>query len=221
MKISRAALLAVAALALGVAGCDSSSNTPGASGSTSPTAAATTASTGSGGTSAACVVGAWKSTGFAGSFDQSGTTGTISGGAGYTLTVAPDGATTVDFAGMQPVQFAAKVSGTDVKGAFTYGGKVNGAVKLPTTGTSGNWEPTGTSDFKALTVKLSLTAPVQLDLPSQSIADLAGMSQVQVGSAIDAQPVLKNGTYKCDGNTLTLGPPAGTNVGGTWTLQKA
>jgi hypothetical protein len=220
MKISRAALLAVAALALGVAGCDSSTDTPGASGSTSPTAAATTASTGSG-TSGACVVGTWKSTGFTGSFDQAGTTGTINGGAGYTLVVAPDGATTVDFAGMSPVQFAAKVSGTDVKGSFTYGGKVVGAVKLPASGTSGNWEPTGTSDFKALTVKLSLTAPVALDLPSQSIADLAGMSQVQVGSAIDAQPVLKNGTYKCEGNTLTLGPPAGTTVGGTWAYQKA
>jgi hypothetical protein len=219
MKISRAALLAVAALALGVAGCDSSTNTPGAAGSTSPTSAPTSASTG--GSSAACVVGTWKSTGFKGSFDTAGTTGTIDGGAGYTLVVGPDGATSVDFAGMQPIQFAAKVSGTDVKGAFTYGGKVTGAIKLPTSGTAGNWEPTGTSDFKALTVKLSLTAPVQLDLPSQSIADLAGMSQVQVGSAIDAQPVLKNGTFKCDGNTLTLGPPAGTTVGGTWTLQKA
>lgn len=224
MRMTRAALIVVAGLSLGLSGCNGDTDgTPNANNSTgAPRVSATTGSGSGSGNSASCVVGTWKSTGFSGSLATGGGNGNISGGAGYTMTVSPDGKTVVDFAGMQPIMFTASISGTDVKGSFTYGGKVNGAVNLAqASAASGIWEPTGTSDFSTLKVKLSLTSPVKLDLPEQSIAELAGMSQAQVGSAIDAQPVLKSGTYKCDGNSLTLGPPTAGGVGGTWTLQKA
>jgi hypothetical protein len=173
---------------------------------------------GGGGTAGSCVVGTWKANGFSGTLATAGVQGTFSGGGGYTVTVAPDGATVVNFAGMQPATFESTVGGTNFKGSFTYGGKITGAIRLPATGvTSGQWEPAGTADFSSLTVTVDVTSPIR-----SRLADNVPVSRFtgETGGSVDTTPILKNGTYECSGNTLTLGPPPNTPIGGTWTLSR-
>lgn len=230
MRMTRAVLVAVAGLGLALTGCEGTGTTGNGASSGAPSGGTPSGTAPSGGGSsgaasgvaAQCMVGTWTSTGLDASINQSGATGTITGGEGYTLTVAPDGRTTVDFAGMKPVVFATAVGGAQIKGNFTYGGKVNGTLNTPTaTATSGTLEPVGKMDFGGLTVSVDLTSPVQTQLAKNlPIAQLAGISTAQTGNAVDQQPVLRRSTYRCGGATLTLGPPDGTSLGGTWTLKK-
>lgn len=234
MRMSRIALVMVAGLSLAAtaacegtgAGSASSSDSGSASASGSDSGASGGASGGGvvaapsgGGTAGSCVVGTWKSTGFAGTLATAGVSGTVSGGGGYLVTIAPDGTTVVDFTGMQPATFESTVSGTQLKGSFVYGGKVTGAVRLPATGaTSGQWEPAGNADFSTLTVTVDVTSPVK-----SRLADNVPVSRFtgETGGSVDTTPILKNGTYQCGTNTLTLGPPPNTPIGGTWTLERA
>jgi hypothetical protein len=224
MRGSRLALLAAVGLGLAMTGCDRG-------GGADVTASASAAAPSSGmssaqaapvvsGTAGACAVGTWKSTGFTTTLATAGVTATATGGGGFTLSIGPDGATTVDFTGMQPVVFATSVAGADVKGSFTYGGKVAGTVRLPaTSGDSGAWEPVGAADFSALTVTVDLLSPVQA-----RVADKLPITQfvgAQTGGAVDSTPILRSGTYRCTPSTLTLGPPENTPAGASWTLQRA
>jgi hypothetical protein len=239
MRITRIAVVA-AGLTLGLAACTSNgspngSATPGASGSADASSGASTgASTGasagaSSGPSAPgvanpCVVGTWKSTGMNGTFDAGGARGSASGGGGLTLTVAGNGGTVVDFAGMQPVTFTTTAAGTEIKGQFAYGGKVTGAVAAPPTATTtGVWKPVGTTDWSSLTVTVDMISPVNGRVFDQvKIADFAGAGGGQTGGSVDVQPILREAAYECSGNTLKLGPPPGTTaVGGTWVLQRS
>jgi hypothetical protein len=221
----KAVMVAAAAMGIALAGC-SSAGTDGSSASSGPSAA-DTASAGSGsssdaGTAASCVVGNWRTTGVDGKFDSNGVNGTLTGGAGITMNVAPDGKTTVNFDSMQPVNFNFAVAGGNVKGTFQYGGTVNGAVKTPSTPT-GAWEPVGNVDFGKVTVTVDLTSPTTARVADKvALAQFVGTNAANAGNAVDAQPILRKGTYDCSsGSTLKLGPPAGTTGVGTWTLEKA
>jgi hypothetical protein len=224
MRMSRVALVAVAGLCLAATACDgtgsgSASGSADASGASGSASAGAVAAPSGGGTAGSCVVGTWKSTGASGSVSAAGVKGTFGGGSGYTVTVAPDGATVVDFTGMQPATFATTVGGTDIKGSLVYNGKVTGAVRLPaTSATSGQWEPTGTADFSSLRLTVDVTSPV-----SSRLADNVLVSQYtgETGGSVDTTPIMKNGTYECGTNTLTLGPPPNTPIGATWTLERA
>jgi hypothetical protein len=224
MRGSRLALLAAVGLGLALAGCDRGGATGGAASASAaaPSSGASSAQAAPAvsGTAGACTVGTWKSTGFAGTLATAGVTGSIAGGGGFTLSIGPDGATIVDFTGMQPVTFATAVAGADVKGSFTYGGKVAGTLRLPaTTGDAGAWEPVGAADFSALTVTVDLLSPVQARVADKlPITQFAG---AQTGGAVDSTPILRSGTYRCTSSTLTLGPPENTPAGATWTLQRA
>jgi hypothetical protein len=152
-----------------------------------------------------------------------GATVTASGGGGFTVTVAADGKTMIDFAGMQPIMFNSGVGGTTIKGTYSHGGKVDGTVRaVPTTDTTGSWEPLGTVDWSQLTITVDLTSPVQAKVfDNQKISDFTGIGATQTGQAVDVQPILRKGTYDCSGSTLKIGPESGTSDGTTWTLQKA
>jgi hypothetical protein len=152
-----------------------------------------------------------------------GATVTASGGGGFTVTVAADGKTAVDFSGMQPIMFTSNVGGTNIKGQYLHGGKVDGTVRaVPTSDTAGTWEPVGTVDWSALTITVDLTSPVQAKVfDNQKISDFTGSGVTQTGQAVDVQPILRKGTYECSGSTLKIGPESGTSDGTVWTLQKA
>jgi hypothetical protein len=223
-------LVAAAAVSIGLAGCDNGakSGTPSASGGTSGSSgSATTGSSGgptgaaAGGTAASCVVGTWKADSSSGQLNNSGVTGTIQGGGGFTLKINSDGGTIVDFDGMQPAMFSFAVAGGEIKGQFMYGGQVKGTLKMPGTGTSGNWEPVGPADFSTLTVTVDMTKPVQARIADKvAISQFTGTGTTQTGNAVDGQPILKAGTYKCDTDKLTVGPPANAS-GVTWVFRKA
>jgi hypothetical protein len=169
-----------------------------------------------------CVVGTWKTTGVSGALTGDGVNGTIKGGSGVTMTVAPNGATTVAFAGMKPIEFTYSVSGGGVKGTFSYGGTVSGGVKLPAAGVkSGTWQPTGTVDFSPVTVTVDVSNPaVGRVADKQPLSDFVGSGTASAGAAVDAQPLLKTGAFSCAGSTLTIAPPAGSGGVGSWTLTK-
>nr|BFE65061.1 hypothetical protein GCM10020063_095870 [Dactylosporangium thailandense] len=232
----KAALAAVAVLSIGLTGCGGDKAQPGAGASAGASGAAGTgtsagASTGaSGDTSgttgggqgsvASCLVGTWKADNITGKLSGP-VGGTFQGGGGALLTIDSGGKAQVDFGPMQPVTFTFSVSGNDVKGSFSYGGKVNGAVKSAS-GTTGTLEPSGSVDFGTLTVTVDLTAPVAQRVADKvSIAEFAGTGSANTGGAVDAQPILKKSQYECGSGTLKLSPPAGAEDTGTWTFKKA
>jgi hypothetical protein len=228
----KAAIAAVAVLSIGLAGCGSdkspgSSATAGASGNATAGASAGASggtnggTTGGGqGTAAQCLVGSWKADGLTGKVSGA-VDGSFTGGGGTLMTIDSGGKTQVDFGPMQPVTFAFKVSGSDVKGSFAYGGKVNASIKTPASAT-GTLEPTGTVDFSTLTVTVDLTAPAAVRVADKMpISEFTGTGTADTGNAVDAQPVLKKSQYDCSGNTLKLSPPAGGPDTGTWTFRKA
>jgi hypothetical protein len=219
--------VAGAGLTLGLAGC-TSTGTSTASPSTAASAAATpsaaTSGTSSGGSLAgSCVAGNWRGTGMTMAFDAvGGAKGTATGGSGVQVAISPDGRTVVDFTGMQPVSFQADVSGAQLKGQFTYGGKVTGAVQVASgAATSGTWKPVGSTDWSALTVTVDLSSPIQSKIfDNVKIADFVNANGGQAAGSVEAQPILREATYQCSGETLTIGPPPGSTVGGTWVLKR-
>jgi hypothetical protein len=228
----KVAIAAVAVFSIGLAGCGSD-KTPGSSASAGATGNAAggasagvtgTASSGTGGggqgTASTCLAGTWKADGLTGKLSGP-VNGTFSGGSGVLLTIDSAGKTQVDFGPMQPVTFTFSVSGSDVKGSFGYGGKVNGTIKTPSAAT-GTLEPTGAVDYSSLTVTVNLTAPAAVTVADKMpISEFVGSGTADTGGAVDAQPVLKKSQYDCSGNTLKLSPPAGGPDTGTWTFKKA
>ncbi|MEU7867956.1 hypothetical protein [Dactylosporangium sp. NPDC049140] len=234
----KVALAAVAALSIGLTGCSGDSAKPGAgtsAGASGATGAGggtsggastgasgdTNGTTGGGqGSVASCLVGSWKADNITGKLSGP-VGGTFQGGSGTLLTIDSGGKTQVDFGSMQPVTFTFSVSGNDVKGSFSYGGKVNGAIKSPS-GTTGTLEPTGSVDFSTLTVTVDLTAPVAQRVADKvAISEFAGTGTANTGGAVDSQPILKKSAYECGSGTLKLSPPAGADDTGTWTFKKA
>ena len=218
-------VMAAATMGIALAGC-SAEGAEGTAGSSASSGASASSSAGSGtgsdtGSAASCLVGDWKSTSVQGTFNSNGVNGTLTGGAGVTVSIAADGKTTVGFDKMEPISFSFAVAGGNVKGSFVYGGAVKGTVKTPSA-TSGTMEPVGTVDFGSLTVTVDITSPTSARVADKlPLAQFVGTNSADAGNAVDGQPILRKGTYDCSGSTLKLGPPAGTTGVGTWTLEKA
>jgi hypothetical protein len=87
--------------------------------------------------------------------------------------------------------------------------------------TSGAWLPTGTVNFGDLSLTVRLIEPVAVTIVDNvKIKDVTGDQTTQAGNAVDLQPLLRAGEYRCDGNTLVITPSdRGPTV--TWTLQRA
>jgi hypothetical protein len=229
MRLTKLAV-AAAGLTFGLAAC-TSSGSPGAapSGSAARDASGSAASAGGsgstsgGGVANSCVAGTWKSTGVNMTFDAAGVHGSASGGAGVVVTVAPDGKVLVDFTGMQPVAFASTISGTEFKGKSGYSGKLNGTVQAtPSSSTTGTWKPVGTVNWDTVLVTVDMQSPIQGRIfDNVRIADFAGSGGDQAGGSVDVQPILREATYECSGNTLKLGPAPGATFGTTWVLARA
>ncbi|MDT4988488.1 MAG: hypothetical protein QOI74_2582 [Micromonosporaceae bacterium] len=227
MRITKLAVV-VAGLALGLTACSSPSPPgapqPGASGGASGPAAST--GPGPAGSPTArvanpCVVGRWKSTGATFVFGTGAAGGSAGGGGGLSLTIARDGAVTIDFASMTPVAFSAVVNGAEVRGSFTYGGTAAGVVGVDGSGATGTWQPVGATDWHTMTVTVDLVSPVRSRLVDHlKIADFATADGGATGGSVDLQPIMRDASYECDATTLTLRPPAGTAAGGTWSFTR-
>lgn len=215
------ALSAGLGLALGsAAGCAEGTGTPGAGASGSPTATKT-----SGGPVASCIVGDWRSVALTAdaASKRNNVSANLTGGAGIKVKVGPNGATTIDFTGMDPVTFSAKVANTDVRGSFVYAGTASGTVSTGpapanagTPAPTGSWEPVGDLNWNATTLTVDLTEPVQArPVDKLQIGKYVG---TQTGNAVDIDPIFDRGTYTCGGDTLTITPDKEADT--PWVLKK-
>ena len=244
----RVLIPAVALLALGgAAGCTNAPGTP----TTTPTPTTSAA--------AACPAGVWRSTGVSARGTVAGTTVTLDGGAGVAAAIAPDGAVTADFSGMEPARFSTQVAGAQVAGELQYSGSISGDVDLgaagtttapgttttkatttgPTTapgaegpasptptgtggGTTGAWRPTGSVNWADLAVTVRLTSPAALTvLDNVKLADVTNSQVTQAGGVIDLQPLLREGTYQCQGEDTLVITPEDQGPTVVWTFARA
>ncbi len=90
-------------------------------------------------------------------------------------------------------------------------------------GPSGVWQPTGTANVGDLRVTVKLTQPVAATvIDNVKVSDVTGSQTAQVGNAIDLQPLLRSGTYQCEGaNGLVITTSAGGGPSLTWTLTRS
>jgi hypothetical protein len=212
------AVVAAAGLGLALAGC-ADGNAP-SSGPTSPTSAPASG----GGAVAACVVGDWRTTALSADAGNSSVNADLTGGSGIAVRIGGTGATTVDFTGMQPVTFTAKVAGADVRGRFTYAGTATGQINTGpaasatgSAGATGSWQPVGDLNWNETRLTVDLTEPVQArPFDNTPIGRYVGDG---TGNAVDIDPFFDRGSYRCDGDTLTLTPDQDGDI--PWILKRA
>jgi hypothetical protein len=208
----------LAILALSLTGCNAADGSPhadangGVDASAGPGAAAS-ASLDAGPTS--CVVGAWRSDGYA----VHAAAASAIGGGGFTMTIGSDGRSVVDFAGMRPVTVTVTVGGSSIDSHLVYGGKVAGKLKLPAAGTTtGQWESEPGVDFGTVTITLDVNGTKVMDhVPLSELAAKPTGGGVPGGA--NTRPVLGAGTYTCSGDKLTIVQRAGT-MSATWMLHR-
>lgn len=159
-------------------------------------------------TPSACFTGEWEATAVTGQVSIPQASLELTGGSGTLLSITPDGQTTLRFDAMQPITFTAALLGALGKGQYQYHGMLRGAVDTAAaTGDSGPWRPTGTVDWSQLQLTLRLTDPIDLTLLDKArLSKLPGDAQSPAGDAVDLQPLLREGTYRCEGDALTISP---------------
>lgn len=157
-----------------------------------------------------CVVGTWVMTGT----DLTVDTGIhLTGGAGVEMTIAADGATTMNYTPMQPVSVAANTADLSLLGELRYDGVVAAQLDLPDPGvTEGELVATHT-DVTGLTVSFRYLPPVDVVLLDRvPFAELT--SDLAFGAG--AMPLGNRVTFTCTPTTLDMGAPTG-NGGWSWT----
>ncbi|HWG98935.1 MAG TPA: hypothetical protein VNV66_06340 [Pilimelia sp.] len=138
MRTTKAGI-AMVGLGLILAGCG---NGNGAGGDPTP-GNATATPTGTGAV-ASCVVGQWRSTAVNARIGGNAASAQLNGGEGISVNIEQSGATRIDFGGMEPVTFTARVGGADVRGRFVYGGRASGQVTTGSGETTASPTATGT-----------------------------------------------------------------------------
>lgn len=216
----------IAALALVVLGAGTACTTAPGSPSATPTPTSSPAAP-------PCPAGSWRSTQVAANANIVGTPVSLSGGADVTVTIGTDGAVAADFGAMQPATFTAQVFGVQVGGELTYSGTVDGKVDLGAAGgssptatnadaTSGAWRPVGQVDWADLSITVKLTSPAAVTvLDNVKFADVTNSQVTQAGGVVDLQPLLRTGTYACQGeDTLVITPSTGGGPAVAWTFSR-
>lgn len=209
-----ATILAIVALSIVGCGTGTGSPVPPAQGGPSGLPAGGPPG-GSGSHASTCVVGAWRSDGYA--VDTANATAT--GGGGFAMTIGADGQSVVDFARMQPVTIKVTIGGSSIDSHVIYTGRVAGKLKLPPPGAStGQWESEPGVNWGTARITLDVNGSKIMD--SVSLADAAK----QLGSAgaaagTSSQPVLGAGTYTCTGTKLSIDQRTSA-MSATWTLHR-
>jgi hypothetical protein len=78
-------------------------------------------------------------------------------------------------------------------------------------------------NFADLKLTVKLTKPVPLTIvDGVKLGDVNTSQNAQAGNVIDLQPLLRNGTYRCNGNdTLVITPTSGSGPTVVWTFTRA
>jgi hypothetical protein len=89
-------------------------------------------------------------------------------------------------------------------------------------GKSGGWHPTGKVNVSGLTITVKLTQPVATTvLNDVKVTDVTGTQTTQVAGAVDLQPLLRDGAYRCGGETTLVITTSGTAPALVWSLTRA
>jgi hypothetical protein len=203
--MSKRTAVLMAGLLLAVTACTDSNGSSGTTGSPAPGATGTSGATG--GPPPTCVVGRWNASGVEARGSSGNASGSISGGAGTTMTVGADGGTKIDFAGSRPIGFTAQVAGHTIRGQAAYDGAVRGTVLFggQDSAGKGTWTPSGEVIWDDLKATVTLTEPISVTLLDNArVSDFTGDKSTQAGGAVDVQPVLRAGSYSCAGDTLQV-----------------
>lgn len=166
-----------------------------------------------------CVVGDWQSIGVDTEVGGDLAGLSLGGGSRVALTVGTAGATTVGFAGMVPVSFAGQVFGVGVSGDLAYGGHASGRVATEQGVTSGAWQMIEPVDWQEVSVTVNLTEPVQASpFDEAPLGDVVEEADEITGEVVDVDPVLSDGSFRCEDDDRLALSPAGNGI--TWTFRR-
>jgi hypothetical protein len=227
MRTQVVATLGLSALGLALAACADDSGDNGDNSADQPTTAGPAGTPGGDGAGEVvdCVVGDWRSTGVAGQIGGGIAEVEVGGASGVTLTVGPDGATTIDFTDMEPASFDGEAAGAEVAGELSYDGQATGTIRTGTDGgeaTSGTWEPVDTADWSGVRVTVDVTEPVAArPFDGTPIGDVVGQADETTGDVVDVEPMLGEGTFECQVEDTLVLSPDDDRRGMTWTLDRA
>lgn len=168
----------------------------------------------------ACAVGRWRSDGVRSSGRIGDAEGSVSGGAGTVLTIRSTGGAGVRFDRSSPLAFTAGVGPARVTGQITYTGSVNTTISTAGTDT-GTWAPDSMVRPQGLRATVRLTSPVRVTLlDNVSLSDLGSGRTGPAGEALDTQPILRPGNYRCGPDRLQLRTDqSGPDL--TWTFSRS
>jgi hypothetical protein len=211
MKVHRLVLFVVLLASISACG-DDNAGRPSAAGTSSalpassaPTAEPSVVPDASTDGAPSCVAGRWRATGATSTGNLGDVRGHIAGGTGTLLTVGDDGRTEVDFRASRPLTFTAEAAGTEVRGQVAYQGSFRGVVAFHGGHGKGRWDPQGKISWSDLSATVRLDEPFDVTLLDDvSLADIDRDTLPGASGAIDVQPVLRGGTYECQGQTLRL-----------------
>jgi hypothetical protein len=154
-----------------------------------------------------CVTGRWRATGVTSTAGSATIGGRIAGGSDVTMTVDADGTTEVGFSDSKPVTFAAEAAGARLGGQVQYSGSLHAAVKFEPNeaGAGGRWQPQNSTTDDDLRATVRLTEPFSVTLlDNASIRTVDTDALPAAGDALDLQPILRGGTYRCQADSLQV-----------------
>jgi hypothetical protein len=97
----------------------------------------------------------------------------------------------------------------------------SGSISPSPTGASGAWNPTGPVDMSNLRVTVKLLQPLATTLvDNKKVTDVTGNQTTQAGGAVDLQPLLRAGTFQCDGQKGLTITTSGGGLILVWTMTR-
>jgi hypothetical protein len=88
-------------------------------------------------------------------------------------------------------------------------------------GASGAWRPVGEVNWADLAVTVRLTSPASLTvLDNVKPADVTNSQITQAGGVVDLQPLLRAGTYQCQGEDTLIVTPEDQGPTVVWTFAR-
>jgi hypothetical protein len=141
--------------------------------------------------------------------------GTTSGTVDLTGTASPSGSASTT-ASPQSTAYGRSAPASPSGSAST-----TASPQSTASGRSGPWNP-GETDVSKLQLTVKLTQPIASTLMDNlKVSDVSGAQATQTGNTIDLQPLLRTGTYQCQGEKTLVITTGGGGPVLVWTLARS
>jgi hypothetical protein len=98
----------------------------------------------------------------------------------------------------------------------------SGPPSVPGSDESGDWRPTGDVSRSDLRITITATQPVAATIVDNvAVDEVTNEQTTKAGNAVDLQPLLRAGTYQCEGTDTLVVTLTDVEPTVTWTLQQA